>query len=98
MIDEDQYRIALMEMRKQERLNLSSLQKLQSGRPRAGQGPILQIMTKDMTVGDIQTALRKEYDIKRTTAQISATLCQMKKAGRVKMVEKIVGLVIWRKV
>ena len=97
MINEDQYRTAWMEMRKQERRNPRSLQNLLTGRPRGIQTAMLALMTKDMTVGDLQTALRNEYEISRTTAQISAALFQMKKAGRVKMVDKIVGLIIWRK-
>jgi len=97
MICQDQYRTAWMEMRKQKRRNPRSMQNLRSGRPRGIQTAMLEIMTKDMTVGDIQTALRNEYEIERATAQISAALFQMKKAGRVKMVDKIVGLIIWRK-
>jgi len=46
----------------------------------------------------LQTALRNDYEIERTTEQVSAALFQMRRAGRVKMVDKIVGLVIWRKV
>jgi len=98
MIDEDQYRVAWMEMRKAERRNPRSLQNLLTGRPRSVQTAILSLMKKDMTCGDLQTALRKEYEIERTTEQVAAALGQMKKAGRVKTVDKIVGLVIWRKV
>lgn len=97
MICEDQYRTAWMEMRKQERRNPRAMQNLRTGRPRGIQTAMLELMTKDMTVGDLQTSLRNQYEISRTNAQISAALFQMKKAGRVKMVDKIVGLIIWRK-
>ena len=84
-------------MRKEERRNPRAMQNLLSGRPRGIQTAMLALMTKDMTVGDLQTALRNKYEISRTTGQISAALFQMKKEGRVKMVDKIVGLIIWRK-
>jgi hypothetical protein len=98
MIDEDRYRVAWMEMRKKERRNPRALQHLLKGRPRGVQAALLELMTKDVTCGDLQTALRNEYEVERTTEQVAAALCQMKKAGRVKTVDKIVGIVIWRKV
>ena len=98
MIDEDRYRVAWMEMRKKERRNPRALQHLLKGRPRGMQAAMLELMTKDVTCGDLQTALRNDYEIERTTEQVAAALGQMKKAGRVKTVDKIVGLVIWRKV
>ena len=92
---EQAYKNAWQESRINEIRNPRALQKLTPGRPDSVQSRILQVMDREMTCGDIQTALYKHHGIQRTTAQISSALFQMKKAGQVEVADKVVGLLIW---
>ena len=56
---------------------------------------ILEVLDRDMTCGDIQTALKHRKGITMDRDAISAHVCQMANIGTVRRVEKVKGMSIW---